>query len=275
MPSLLEIETSFCRLLQDSEARDAFLAGRGNGHVLPADIGQLDFDPKGVSLYAKLTNFAYQEVMPTVYPGCMQLIGDEWVDVVNDYLAKFPPRHFNLNQSTKEFPQYLAKFGKKFLEKYPFIVELADYEWIELQVMEDASAIVDGNYDPLTSAEQFSNSAPIVNPTLVIRSYNYPIPAIVDCLAADEPLDACGTNQANVAIGIFRHPENNLSKFLQLGEVAENVIEAAGKKPTSYKDLLAIVMAGASDANQAVLQFLELIETLQSLKLFVGSNSLA
>lgn len=279
-PSLREIEKALYSLWTDRKARDIAFPAAGSSKKKAASSlaesisGELlaQIDRRGVSIYADLLNIGHQDLMENVFPGCARLIGDKWSDEVDNYFVKFPPDHFNFNRAAERFSEYLSKFGDRYVRKYPFIVELADYEWLELELLENPGRVEKFPHEQLVSPEQFESLRPVVNPVLAIRRYKYPVTGIVEhlegdcCLPRDVAPKPC-------CVVVYRDPVTHDCRFLEVGEITARVVEAALESPTSYKDLIALVVStsGGMDAQQCVLEFLQMVETLQEVNLFVGS----
>jgi hypothetical protein len=276
--SLHEIEKTMRMLWMDRKERESFLDGQTGkkktgsrvNEVNPELLSEIDKD--GVKLYAGLLNYGHQDVMLSIYPGCAKLIGEKWEDVVDNYLEKYPPEHFNLNRTARRFPQYLEKYGERYLKRFPYIAELADYEWIELELMESDQSIEVSEFMPLTLPEHFEQLAPVVNQVLLLREYKYPITSVVDHLEDDCCLPR-DVEPKNTFVAVYRDPETNFCRFLEVGESAARIIKTAQDGRVCYRDLLglAVSMSAAGDPQQAVVEFLELVEKLQSVSLFVGS----
>jgi hypothetical protein len=277
--SLHEIEKTMRMLWMDRKERERFLDGKSSkkkqqtakvDEVHPELLTAID--KNGVKLYAGLMNYGYQDLMLSVYPGCAKLLDDKWSDVVDHYLEKYPPSHFNLNQTARRFPDYLTKYGDRYLKRFPYLAELADYEWIELELMEVDREIAVHDWSSLSAPEHFEQFAPVVNPVLLIREYKYPITSVVDHLEDDCCLPR-DVEPDDTFVAIFRDPDSGFCRFLEVGQAAANIIRTAEAAPTPYRDLLTMAVSASegNDPQLAVMQFLELIEKLQSVRLFVGS----
>jgi uncharacterized protein len=278
-PSLRDIEHTLRLLWMDRKSRESFLDDEQTkskkGAVAAPDDLLAQIDAEGVRLYAGLLTYGHHDLMLSVYPGCAKLLDDHFSDAVENYLEKFPPEHYNLNQAARRFPEYLTKYGERWIKKFPYIVELADYEWIELEMMEKDVSITKFPHELLSTPEQFEKLAPVVNPALLIKKYKYPIPSVVDHLEDDCCLPR-DIEPADTYMAIYRDPDTHRCRFMELGEVAVQLVEAARQEPVSYRDLLstAVACSASPDPQKPVLEFLELVETLQSAGLFVGSQPL-
>ncbi|MBX9693767.1 MAG: DNA-binding domain-containing protein [Cyanobacteria bacterium] len=270
-PDLIEIERTLTTLWTQKKDRDDFLNGKSKiNSKLAADI-----DRRGVALYAKLIQRGRMEVMDSIYPACAMVLGKHWIGAVEAYMETCPPDHFNLNRSAKNFSQFLSTSSPSLVKKYPFLPELADYEWIELEVLESDKEYSPGIGLTLDSPEKFQDYAPVVNPVLIIRRYEYPIAKIVDLLQEDKALPRKLKPEA-VILAVYREPEEHDSKFLELTELSNQLIEQASQNPTSYAQLVsfAIETSGSNNPQVMIVEFLELIEQLQKLKLLLGSTKI-
>lgn len=279
-PSLHEIEKTLCSLWMNREVREAFLYGAGTKkkHKRPAPSVSLapelleQIDKNGVRLYASLLNIGHKDLMVNVFPGCAKLIGDKWPEVVDHYLEQYPPNHYNLNRSAERFSEYLSRFGDRYLRKYPFIAELADYEWLELELLEHRGQIKTYTNAPLTSPADFESLRPVVNPVLAVRRYRFPIPTIVDHLEDDccLPKDVA---PKPATVLVYRDPQSHACRFLEVGEMTAKIVQATLANSLSYKELAALAVSEAQgmDPQQCLVEFIEMVEKLQSLGLFVGS----
>lgn len=275
MPSLREIEKTLATLWLNKDARKWLLSDRKKPlpdclKDAPEEILR-SVDRKGIKLYAGLMSFGHHDVMDSIYPFCSELLGGQWNAVVDDYLLRFPPEHHNFNRLCDRLSQYFTIYGGKWTERYPYISELADYEWIELEKMEEDTTIEQFPHKQLTEPADFSKFAPVVNPTLTVRDYKYNIIEIASYCQSDRKVPKVKPERTLVAI--YRHSESHLCKFVEVGEAAAQVIERARKK-TAYQDLIALAVALTPNLppHEAVAEFLELMEDLQELGIFVGST---
>ncbi|MBI1271291.1 hypothetical protein GC174_12750 [bacterium] len=272
-PDLAEIEKSLYTLWTRKGAREEFLSG-GSPEGVNGEFAK-SVDCKGIKLYSSLIRTGQNDLMHSIYPGCAGLIGKGFQDVVGKYFEQFPPHHHNFNRAASRFSTYLASSGDRYVKKYPFMPELADYEWVELEIMEHPALTPDnvGDFKELDSPELFDKFGPVVNSALVIRRYEYPIAKIVDWLKDGVRLPRRVKKEAT-ALAIYRSCEDHSARFLELGEVAALVIERAmSDDAVSYADLikLAVESQAGTEPQQVILDFLTLVERLREMELFVAS----
>ena len=278
MSSLRDIEKTISTFWTNRDAR-LWLAEGADPATAPAAVKDIDqeilhaADHKGVALYGRMINYGHHDVMDSIFPFCSKLLSNEWEDVVDDYLLRYPPDHYNLNRICRHFSEFLVKYGQKHLALYPFLAELADYEWMELEKIQDDSFINRGDATAISTPEQIMTLAPIVNSTLIIRKYKYPIAEIAVRMEAGHKVRR-KVPPKETYVAIFRDPESHRIRFLELGRAAAALVKAVQIEAADYQSLLklAVSLTPELTPDQAVLDFLQLIEDLQTAFLFTGSQ---
>jgi hypothetical protein len=131
-----------------------------------------------------------------------------------------------------EFLDYLSFRRTPRDSDFPFLQELADYEWAELAVgiretqMDDSA--IDGDGDLL-------HGVPALSPLTYIGCYRFPVHRIVPKLIPTEP------NDTPVHLLVYRNREDEV-KFLELNLVAAQLLQRieANEKQTGMALLTAI-----------------------------------
>lgn len=278
-PTLRDIEKALYELWNKREKRELFLRGDWPDGVHPALAGHID--ERGVRLYSSLMEIGRQDLMASIYPVCKELLGKSFAALVNDYFEKMPPTHFNLNQSARRFPEYLKENAEKQLKRYPFLCELAEYEWLELAVMED-EAEIQSNLIGLSDAPdplQFAATFPVLNPTLVTRAFKYPIADIIEAVEAGEKMPRRQRTQASYTL-FFRCPEREHCRFLQVGELPYELVQRMRKnlvgsseksRHCNYGELITFAVGQVGgDAQECVEDVLELIAEFKTKGLIIA-----
>lgn len=268
--NLSEVESCLSTLWTRRRPRQEFLQGQSPDGLQPDILSQVD--PRGVRLYASLIRHGQQDLMNSIYPGCAKVLGKHWHEMVGEYFENCPPGHFNLNAGAAKFSEFLKERIDPCVKRHPFLSELADYEWIELEVLEHAGEPLPGEDIALDEPTKFATFGPNVNPVLIVRHYVFPITKVVDWLRAGVKLPRrVGKQSAHMLI--YRDPDDLDARFLELGELAVAIVEKAIEGSASYADLIGFaVERKGGDAQAAVEEVLTLFERLQSLKVFVGSR---
>ena len=276
MPSLRDIEKTVSTLWMNRQARNWLLSG-GKGQRPPnlqdAPLELLSaVDKDGVRLYGNLMNYGHHDVMESIYPFCSKILGRAWSNTVDDYLEKLPPDHYNFNRLCYRLSEYFTEYGDKLMEKHPYLAELADYEWIELEKIEQDVDIKVYPAPPLTTPEQIAALAPVVNPTVTVRKYEYNIPEIAEKVESGAKLPT-KIKKETTYVAILRHGETHRCRFVEIGPAAAHIIELAASQTLSYQSLIPVVvsMTPNVDPQKSVSDFLQLIEDFQEMHVFVGS----
>lgn len=269
--ALRDVETSLQTLWTKKSEREKFL--KGNLKLFPD--GQ-EPDPKGIKLYATLLNRGQIDLMESIYPACQRLISD-FEALVYRYMELSPPTHFNLNQSARGFSKFLESNCQDLVKKFPFLPELADYEWIELEVMEDDVEWPTIEPIVLNDPVLFAKYRPALNPTLKLKNYKYPISDIVDKLIdskQSEKTIAKKVKEKPVTLAIFRDPKNHDARFLELGELSRFVVSTILSEKPTYQALIAACVPAFphKKPDALVLEVLEIFSKLEELKLILGST---
>lgn len=267
--ALRDVETSLQTLWTKKSEREKFLKGKLN--LFPA--GQ-EPDPKGIELYATLLNRGQIDLMESIYPACQRLISD-FETLVYRYMEECPPTHFNLNQSAKGFSKYLETNCPELVKKFPFLPELADYEWIELEVMEDEVEWPPSEQIELNDPGLFATYRPVLNSTLKLKNYKYPISEIVDKLIDSEESEktiAKRVKESPVTLAIFREPKEHDARFLELGELSTFIVKTILAEKPTYQTLIAASVQAfpKKKADSLVLELLEIFSKLEEHKLILG-----
>lgn len=164
---------------------------------------------KRIGIYRDLVKNAIEDVMASMYPYCKQILGKKWDKTVADYIEKHPPKSPVLVLLAAEFAEYLIN-EKSIIKKYPYIGELAVYEWYETEVhnMED---------------EKKSSKKLRLNPVNKVCNFKYPIQEVIAHLEAGQIPKKI--SESSVSILIYRVPDNFEVKFFELSEATRVFVE--------------------------------------------------
>ncbi|MBX9667068.1 MAG: putative DNA-binding domain-containing protein [Candidatus Obscuribacterales bacterium] len=272
--SLRSIEKSLATLWTKDAPRQTFLGGGGEASVEPG-VEPVQIDPRGVKMYATLIRTGRQDLMQSIYPGCSKILSRTWQKLVDQYMETRPPSHYNLNKAAGSFSDFLRNDMPELVMRHPFLPELADYEWIELEILESPDKAVHGDQLTLDDPSLFQSHGPVLNTVLVIRHYQYPIAKLVDWLREDVRLPR-RLKKGATHLAIYRDPHELTSRFLELGELSSKMIEQLMPQQMSYAELLAWTVTESKSKNpqETVLKTIELFDELNRLNVFVGSKKL-
>ncbi len=172
---------------------------------------------KRLKVYRDLVKGSFNELLKKIYPNVYKLTKKEWKAILSKYIEAFPPASPMLGKVGEKFPFFLSK-QKKLLKKYPFITELALYEWLELEIYEK---------------ENYSNNAKknlILNPIHKFCKFKYPIPEMIE---NDLNLKTISTKPTNLLI--YRDPNNFKVRFMELSHGTLDYLELVKKNASDKK----------------------------------------
>lgn len=275
MPSLHEIEKAMCELWMNQKSRN-WLLGDACNSACPAQIDSeilQNLDHRGAAVYARSINYEHQRMATRIFPYCARVAGKQWQQLVEDYYKHYPSADFDFNKICKNFPRFLKEQDNALLQKYPYLPELADYEWLELEKLEDKRKIIKGDPISIDSLERLQSYSPTVNQTLSIHRYRYPVADIADNFAKSKRARKKYSAKP-CTMAIYRDPDSDDARFVELTISAALMVEAAQKARVSYQDLLKMSIDSNSERNpaQVAVDFLNLIEEFLSDNIFVGST---
>jgi hypothetical protein len=231
------------------------------------------FDTKGARLYARLIGYGHNDVISSIYPYCAKILNRSWERTIKQYVQVFPPDHFHLNSSARKFPQFLSENCTELLEKWPYLAELADYEWLEMELLEVDTAISVTSKTPLSDPQAFVTLGPVTNPTLKVRTYKYPIQQIVDLIEDGKGFrKKFRPEQSHVAM--YRDPHSHKVRIVDLDDNAQILLSEA--ESSSYGDLArrAVELNPERDPQLTVTDVIEMIEQFHDINLFVGERKI-
>lgn len=192
----------------------AFTAHLRDPHGVSAPPG---VDSSRVAVYARLVFDNVESLLAGCFPVLSAVLADsDWQRLVRDFLADHRARTPIFPQLPREFAQYLAT-GRAGRGDAPWIAELADYEWLELEVgqaAEDLPLVAVTTADPL-------QTAPVLNPLARARAYAHPVHTIAPGrVPAPSP----------TWLVVFRRRDDSVA-FIQLNAVSARLVELIARRP--------------------------------------------
>ncbi|MGR9088593.1 MAG: HvfC family RiPP maturation protein [Gammaproteobacteria bacterium] len=130
------------------------------------------FAPERTAVYVDLLYNKFDESLTTCFPVINGLLSKEaWRALLLDFIAEHRCRTPYYRRIPDEFVQYLQDVRHR-SEDWPFLAELAHFEWIELQLsITEAEPVV---FKTLTKAKLLTN-APVFAPVLQLLHYRWPV----------------------------------------------------------------------------------------------------
>lgn len=162
-----------------------------------------------ILIYRELIQSSIFDLISRIYPYTLELIKKDKEKLLPLYLEQFPPKSPILNKVAENFPLFIAN-QKQVIKKYPFIYELATYEWLELEVADRE----DSEDKPISNT---------LNPIHEICRFKYNIPEIIELIKNNKPVNKISPKQTSILI--YRNPKTLEVKFFQLSPASLGYIE--------------------------------------------------
>lgn len=144
--------------------------------------------PEGIpdrrmAIYRELIFNGLNEQLSSNFPVLREITDDDhWDSMIRDFLVRHRARTPLFTEIAQEFLDYLQNHRQAHADDWPFLLELAHYEYVELAVaISEAEELrPDTDYDP---NGDLLGGSPVLAPTAWNLSYAYPVHEIgPDCL---------------------------------------------------------------------------------------------
>ncbi len=186
-------------------------------------------------LYEELLFASVEDTLSSLFPVTYHFLKPEWNSLVEKYRRQFPNRSFQLYHVAQDFPEFVQGLSG-YMKKYPFLWDLALYEWLEIEVLNQEDDPLPSDLQPGFPAEpsMLSVFMPVLNPIRRQHTFQYPIPAILTEASRREEvgqgfdaftLDGQPVQPIETTMLIYRDPETFKARFFNLTPLTGALIE--------------------------------------------------
>lgn len=166
--------------------------------------------------YRHLVKSGFLDVLKNLNPVANELLSDgEWEVLYWDFVQKAPPQSSILRQLPQEFAEYLKTRAHPLVERYPYLGELIEYEYLEVAV----------RYG-LNPPEKMKPAWLYLNPAHALRAYHWPVHFIDKNNSEPQNLP-----QGKYYLFLWRHSKNYEVKFMEVNPLVASLLEALVEKP--------------------------------------------
>ncbi|MCY4154443.1 MAG: putative DNA-binding domain-containing protein [Gammaproteobacteria bacterium] len=206
MNSFQAIQYQFTRHIRDPEHAPA-----------PQDI-----EARRMAIYRDLLFRNVAGFLAGSFPVVRKILKDsEWHDLIRDYFRNHQARTPLFPKMPQEFLQYLQN-ARQTVENeetvaklYPFLTELAHYEWVELALSLDVREIREQGLDP---AGDLLSGVPVLNELSWSLAYHYPVHRIgPDYLPEEKPAQP-------TCLFVYRDRADQV-RFIELNPLAARLVD--------------------------------------------------
>lgn len=204
---------------------------------------------KHVKQYRRLVYNVIDDTLSTAYPLSKKLLlEEEWNTLVQDFFSSVNCSSPQIWTMPRELVEFLEDSDYVLVQKYPFLVELLHFEWLEIEVymMEDAPVV------PYKVEGDFQVETLYLNPELRILALSYPVHTKVA-----KEIDEADKGQYFVTV--HRHPMNGKAIFTEVNYAHLLLIDSLMQQPSKLEDLKNLWLQSLEEVvvDQALTPFIE------------------
>jgi len=190
-------------------------------------------EDRRIKVYRELVYNNIEGFLANSFPVLRKIIKDEqWHEMMRDYVCRHQAHTPLFTKMPQEFLQYLEHERVKDTEDFPFLLELAHYEWIETSISMDSREI---SFDGVEQEGDLLEGTPVISQLAMPLAYQWPVHKI-----SSEFLPETLPEQATYIV-IYRDRHDEVG-FIELNPVSAKLIEyiQADEKYTGREILVKI-----------------------------------
>lgn len=198
----------------------AFTAHIRDPHTAPIPE---NIEHRRMAVYSEIFYNGIDDQFSSNFPVLRQITPDEkWHAMLRDFFIQHRAETPLFTEIGLEFVEYLQSERKPQPDDWPFMLELAHYEYVELAVaISDADKTPLAEYDP--NGDLLAGS-PVVAPTAWNLSYQYPVHQISPEYLPEEPPE-----QATHLV-VYRDRQDEVH-FLEINAVTQRLLSLLKENP--------------------------------------------
>ncbi len=197
---------------------------------------------KGADSYNRLMNNTVRSCLEGMYPYVFRVITDdqqnkealkEWDSLCQLYRRQYPNTSHKLLYAVQSFPAFLK--STTWMTPYPFLSDVAAYEWGESLLQNQHNADVPDTLMPLSISQNLEAVTPVWNPLRYHVTLNYDVPAILQQYPFKRPSQQSEKNEMpfsadkykkKMNLVMYRDVQTHRLRYQQMNTVMLALIEA-------------------------------------------------
>jgi uncharacterized protein len=173
-----------------------------------------------VTQYRRLVYAIIDDILQAAFPITVDLLGtDEWETLVEAFLSDHPCQSPQVWKMPGEFYDFLSQRDDPLDGKYPFLLELIYFEWLEVDLfmMEDIppATVVTGDV---------TKEALVINPEHLLKHFHYPI-------HLKKAPEITHEDFGDYYLVLFRQPDTGQIQYMDLSPALVYLIELLSNGP--------------------------------------------
>lgn len=205
-----------------------------DAHPCPADVA-----PERMQMYRELFFNNVESFLSSNFPVLHTLLAQQqWQQLVQDFFENHPCTTPYFSEIPEEFMLYLQSERPPNADDYPFMLELAHYEWVEMALsISQETQPQTPPVSPLQLTQKIS-----LSPLTWLLAYQYPVHRISpDYLPSEAP-------EQPSYLAVYRNAEDNV-KFIELAPMSFHLLQTLQNQQhaISIKQFLSEVLPENTD----------------------------
>jgi len=225
-----------------------------------------DVAPGRMAVYQELIYTNIEDFLSNAFPVLRKISPDEqWHTLVRDFIVEHRARTPLFPELPREFLAYLEQERTPQATDFPFMLELAHYEWAELALAISEEQINEGD---IARSGSLLDDVPVLSPLTWLCSYRYPVHRIGPDFIPDEPGDT------PTFLLVYRGRDDEVG-FMELNPVSAELIQRLQQDNTQTGIQLFKAMAAAMQhPNPATVidGGLQILQMLQQRDIILGTR---
>jgi hypothetical protein len=243
----------------------AFAAHIRDPENVPAPEGVED---RRMAIYRQLFFNNIRNLLSNMFPVLKKLLSeDKWHDLIRQFMQRHRAETPYFLQLPQEFLDFLQNEYTLQDDDFPFLLELAHYEYIELAL---SIAEEQNDFDGIDPDGDLLDNVPVRSALTWVYAYQYPVHRITTDYIPTEPADQ------PVFLAVYRKANDKVG-FLELNPVTAKLLEELGDNPEQKSgDAILRSLAteiGYADVDALVRHGAAALEEMRQLEIVIGSKS--
>ncbi|MBX9689325.1 MAG: hypothetical protein K2X27_21630 [Candidatus Obscuribacterales bacterium] len=194
-------------------------------------------DPNRVKLYFEDVSTRRAQVTRNCYSLTLRVIGKNKTGLVEKYWEKYKSSSSNPIFELANFPKFLRDECEE-LKDFPYLADLAEYEWMRRELQLDSSILECGSFIDLKSSSKRQLHKPVANATIKLRRFGYPVHQIASRTAAGR-WRKHRYEAGDFYLAVYQDPKDRTETRIQgLGQLAYKLLEVMISGRSSYEELI-------------------------------------
>ncbi len=175
----------------------------------PADV-----QPQRIAMYRELFFNNIDSFLSANFPVLQAILDDrQWLELGQDFFARHACQSPHFSKIPEEFLAYLQN-ERDGSNDFPFMLELAHYEWVEMALSIAKETVSDHHHNPAKLQNQRIQLSPLAWPL----AYQYPVHKISPDFLPESPPE-----QATFLI-VYRNPDDEVN-FMEITPITYRLLE--------------------------------------------------